>query len=617
MSNIIAFFLFALSLSCVAADLKPAGTFMGLKKGFFNTKGSSAPKSTPHAVKDEHDISKAVAMFTSWEDEAATTPSKLWGNPAFKTAAMRREIYTMIGASISDDWVAQMERNFELLAQGAHKVPCESLEFVKSVLRLWVLFNNASDNLRTVFRPLKPDIQSFIIQNLINWVLQAKFAYMASLKYHEAEPFRNNFITKDSDDAHGELILTGTGWDVTGGRPPARIRYVRESIKNGGTLYRLVAQSQTNRPWVAISGDDSLSCYSKGEIIYGEKVESPAGDNYLSLISSGLILDNGMRLVEQEGLVLIKGWLFPEDLHIFSYAKHPFFDEMFFFEQELIEPTTISPMAEALIQSIGGIDQLHEKKFIFIPKRHDHISAIEARFLLPLLQGFKDTMNAEPTPSPLLEITWIDEGISTLKNIIVDDMVAQKDEVQEHAIIQDVVDHEIAEELKNTTSSLVQDIEKKRKEIRHLQNTNSAERDKYFKREKKKLIKKAKQNKVTQLDPEIIKARKREKALVHVEEKYIKQASLKRNFSASDVHELLGNMVDDLAPLGIEKTGQAHARGSHAAVEIIDKSSGNATYVSLAARPQKSGYQAGTLKAIVRDMMHKVNSLGRKNKPKD
>lgn len=611
-SVIFAVFILTFGTQSIAADHQSSGNFGGLKKGFLNQSPKSAPAQVaPHKEQPEQHFSEsALVTFESMFDETQTP--NLWGNPVFQSQKMRYEIYDIVNIKPTDEWVARMEENFNLLAQGTYTIPCESLDFFKSVLKLWVFFNNKYEYRRFMpnnLVPLKPEFYPFVMQNMVNWVIKAKFAYMAQLLGRGARAYRNRFITEQSDNLHGEFILHGTGWDVPEGFMPARIHYVRETLKNGDTAYRLIDQSQTNNKWVAIKGDYTLSYFSKGEIQYYQKSQTKEGKAYSLHIYSGMILDKDLRLVEQEGLVLVKGWLLPEDVQIFSYAKHPFLDEMFFFEQELFSPTSMSPMAEALVNSVGGIGKVQEKGFIFIPSHNDHLTATQTRFLLPILQELKQFLNTEHIEEKLLQIAWIDESITKLKTTLVDELMAEQDDAQKQVIIEEIVENDMKQQLADKSSTLVQEIEQKRKEIKETKTTNALEREKIFKREKKKLVNKVKQKKIQELDPQLLMSKRREKALAHVEEKYLKQASLKRSFSASDVHLLLGEMVEELSPLGVERTGQAHARGSHAAVEIRDIQSGHVTHLSVAARPQKTGYQAGTLKTIVKDMIGKVKKL--------
>lgn len=599
-------FILCLGTHSIAADQQTSDNFAGLRKGFLNQKSKSV---APHGQPEHRNADLTLANFEAMFDETKT--SNFWDNPAFYSQKLRHEIYKIIDVEPTHAWVARMEENFEFLAQDSQKIPCESLDFFKSVLKLWVFLNNKYHHRRFLpqnFMPLKPEFYPFVMQNIVNWVIKAKFAHMAQLPDNEKLAYRNRFITESSNEVQGEFFLQGTGWDVPKEFLPARILYVRETLRNGNYVYRLVDQSQTNNKWVAIKGDASLSYVSKGEIQYYEKPQGNDDRKHHYHNMSGMILDKDMRLIEQDGFVLVKGWLFAKDIQIFYYAKHPHLDEMFFFEQELISPKSMSPLANALLQSVGGIEKVHEKDFIFIPNHVDHIFAAQARFLLPILHGLKELLNTEHKESHLLPIAWIDASITNLKNTLADEVMAEQDDTQK-LIVDELIESDIKQQLLDKNSVLIQEIECKREEIKSLPDKNAKQREKIFKKEKKKIVKKTKQKKAQELDPALLASLKREKALAQVEEKYLKQASLKRSFSASDVHEILGDMVNDLSPLGIERTGQAHARGSHAAVQIKDVQSGHTTHVSVAARPQKAGYQAGTLKTIVKDMLSKVKKL--------
>jgi hypothetical protein len=126
---------------------------------------------------------------------------------------------------------------------------------------------------------------------------------------------------------------------------------------------------------------------------------------------------------------------------------------------------------------------------------------------------------------------------------------------------------------------------------------------------KGKGIKSVKKEKACAIDPHLIQQRRKEKILARIEEEYREKVSKKKNFSSSEVHDLLGGMVDDLSPLGIERTGEAHSQGSHAAIQIVDKTSSRSTHLGIANRPQKRGYQSGTVKTIIKDMIYKVSLI--------
>jgi hypothetical protein len=351
-----------------------------------------------------------------------------------------------------------------------------------------------------------------------------------------------------------------------------------------------------------------------GEIVYFTK-----SDPISLMHTNGFILDKNLNLFEKEGLVFSRSWrslMFSLDdqYHLCTYKKHPILDEMFLSEIALFGEDNVPSLLNPLLDSVGGVKGIETRKLIFIPtidfSTDTTVSPSIARWALPYLLEFKEEVQQNADTYVPAQIAWIDETIEGLKTILVEEACATEDEALEKEIANEIAEKEIQQELENKTSALSNQIKVDQDSIKETGEMSKTLR----KQAKQKAKKRAKDKIVATIDRELIRQKRKEKALARIEKEYTRKVALKRNFSTNDVRELVGEMVKDLAPIGIETTGAAHATGSHAAVQVIDKDSGNTTRLGIAARPQKQGYQSGTVKTIIKDMIQKISTIVRKKK---
>lgn len=575
--------------------------FQGLKKGFLNStpkNNNLRPKKEEIKQPNRENSNSLVDYFDEIFEEKERINNSLWfDNRIISDKKIRYQIYNIVGWP--NEGINMLEENFNKLNQVKNvNDVCESKEFFRAVLRIWGLFNQNYNYYR--YDVKKPNLLPFALQALVNLMLEAKFNYLATLSDEKSMLYRKEFITPDSNEEHGELIFYTNIPHLS-----EPFRYVREKLSNGKKIYRLVDLGFTkNLKLTPILGDNYLSYYSKGEIRY-----KSSEDTYL-INHSAVILNKNMELVQKEGLVLTKGWLFSEDYHLVAYSKHHILDEMFFFEKELFySDKDCSYLVKTLLNTVGGIEELDKRRFIFIPTDEDTISTMEARFLLPLFYEMKEIQKDH-----VLKIDWIPTAIDKLKDIIADDIISQPDENLDQEIVKEIVEEEIKQELANSNSQLA-------KELKELEDARGlAARNKNKKRKQKTqkhvfiksqdIIDKAKKIKASEISKDEVKIRRKLKTLDKIEQEYINRTTMEKHFDTKDLHELLGDIMVDLKnKFGINTTGHAHAKGSHAAFEIVDPHTQQTTKLSVGKRPEKRGYQSGTVRTIVKDWIAKVEAI--------
>ncbi len=116
--------------------------------------------------------------------------------------------------------------------------------------------------------------------------------------------------------------------------------------------------------------------------------------------------------------------------------------------------------------------------------------------------------------------------------------------------------------------------------------------------------------KTNQVSKEEVKLRRKLKTLAKIEEEYLNRTSKEKHFDTKDLHDLLGDIMDDFKnKFGIHMTDNTHVKGSHTAFEIIDPRTQQTTKLSVGKRPEKTGYQSGTVRTIVKEWISKVENI--------
>lgn len=619
-------FLSLSSVLCSCIRAMEEENFSGFSRGFLTPKSKTIQKKKSTAkeivlqnqnrqiiLQPTHDpYSSALALFEkqlcSQDFSESSVTESLWGHPLFLSSEARQQIYNVMGG-VDTGWI-EAEKNFSNLAtleKDGLKLVCESREFFRDVLKLWGFFNNVySYGRHTLAIPQKPELLPFIMQNLVHWVIQAKFDYMDSLPFEGQNEFKKQFITPESDLEKGEFILFGTGWDTPRDLPKVRIRYFQQTLKNNNKVYRICDQSFTNNKWVPINKDGNFQYYGKGEITY-------SNSGFLS--RSGFILDNYLQLLENEGFIFTKE-AGNKPYRFSAYEKHSILDEMFFFYKAEFDKECVPPLLRNLLDSVGGVEQLEAKEFIFIPKLvNDEDTAVlpsTAKLLLPYLYELKEAAQQNLLTYENTQIGWLDETIQELKTILVEEMCSKENKALDQEIANVIAKEEVEKGLESANPELLKRIEEAKKSIHEHENTKAQQRKKLRDKAKKQVIQQVKREKAQAIDPELVRQRRKERELEKIEQEYTRRASLQRNFSTSEAQELLGEMVEEISTLGIlgiEKTGEVHSRGSHMGIEISGKDSESSTSLGLARRPQKRGYQSGTVKHIIKDMIQRVTVI--------
>lgn len=627
----------------------PSKSFAGLKFDFLSV-ASQLEKTEKESEKEVsssnthligHGDNSYNAALTLFEKSLEDTPElpessatgTLWEHPFFLTPEARQQVYAILlphssfkrvahkiimvrDPNASVDWLNELESNFKILSGENKKdreLVLESPTFFNSFLKLWAFFQNSfSLNRSSCYATGKPEFLPFLMQNLAHWVIQSKFNYMESLLDVAKDHFKGKFITPDSTFEKGEFILSDPFWDtlVTSKALPEkpRIRYAQQTLNTKKKIYRLYDHDLTNNRCFAANGNPNLLYYAKGELYYSMEAKTPWG-NHSVLNFSGIILDKNLNFLEKEGLVFTKGWCFVEYYHLFSYEKHPTLDEMFFFEKAIFNQGNVPPLLEPLLEEAGGLSQLEAREFLFLPtpdpETDTMVSPATARMVLPYFLELKEAVNQNPSAYAPAQIGWIEETIEGLKTILVEEICSQEDKALDQKIATDLAEKEVKQQLENKSPDLLTKIEEAQKSIKE----TGEKRQKLRKKEKKKVIKNAIREKAQTIAPQVIQDVRRLNAINEVEEKYRRKAGTKKHFSESEVHELLGEMVEDLSSLGIERTGKGHARGSHSAFEIKEIASGNSTHINVAGRSQKTGYLSGTVKKIMVEAAQKARSI--------
>ena len=517
--------------------------YAGLKKGFL-----SSSKSHRHEIVSvKHD---------TFDDE-----DSLWSKCCNKD--MRKVLYEKIYALCSNDLsfvhleakIKSIEHNFTLLDQGSYE-PYKSKDFFINFLFLYDIFFT---QLASVIDGLndKPQIEPFMMQALGSKLIKGKFNYMDSLPSAEQIIYKNDFISSTSSKESGEFKYYKESALLFGIIEP--FRYIQQTLASKENIYIIYNQSIENNYTKIVTINNNMH-YVKGVISYRDTI----GSN-IFLHNNGAIIYNN-SIIEEDGFILIKGWVFAEDYSLFYYARHPFLQERFFFEIEKFSPDHISPIIKAMLASIGGISQVDNKKFIFIPQHHDNMSLIEIDMLLKILYEMKTYL---PKEDIVLQLPWINETIDNLSTVLAENISVSEQSLDE--VLPDNYRYDYAEHY-------------------------------HYAAQKKNKIVKDKSNK----DKDIAKI------LNDIEQKYYQYTAKKRSFNDRELRDLLGDMMSDFNEVGISSSSEISTRGSHVANKGVSLR-GWETNFSLAKRSSKI-YRVGTVRTIIKDWVDRARSIAAPHK---
>lgn len=527
-------------------------TYAGLKKGFLSSSKTvlPTPKSShheivPHIVAPKHD------SFFDNEDS-------LWSKCCNKD--MRKLLYEKIYALCGNDLsfvhlekkIKSIEHNFALLDQGSYE-PYKSKDFFTNFLFLYDVFFTQLANVIGGLND-KPQIEPFMMQALGSRLIKGKFNYMDSLPKDEQLLYKNDFISSTSSKESGEFKYYKESALLFGIIEP--FRYMRQTLASKEYIYIIFNQNIENNYNKIVTINNDMH-YVKGVISYRDTI---GGDIFLH--NNGAIVYNN-SVLEEDGFILIKGWVFEEDYSLFYYARHPFLQERFFFEVEKFSPDDMSPTIKAMLASVGGMTQLDDKKFIFIP-HHENISFIEIDIILKILYEIKTYL---PKEDIILQLPWIDETINNLSTVLAENINELDQALDE--VLPDNYNYDYTEHYR-------------------------------YREQKKNKIVKDKSNK----DKDIAKI------MNDIEQKYCQYTAKKRSFNDRELRDLLGDMLSDFNEVGISYSSKVSTRGSHTAVKVVSLISGWNTNLSLAKRSSKI-YQAGTVRTIIKDWVHKARLIAK------
>lgn len=604
--------------------------FGGLKTGFLTSTPLNSTSEKPQRKVVSQDtstttcssssLSSSISLNPTVNEESPTErkiPKSLWSHPYPYTKEAREKLYQSFSLKNMESIAGFMERElcklFPPTKEGIVSV-CNNPNFLAYFISFKYLFENFSlykERAQESVNLEKAHPVPFIMQVIEHQVLKSYFQHMGTLTGTDKQRFKKRFITEESDENRGEFVFEKSLWSqLTNGQQKPCVRYFADSLGSLNPNYHLYFEKApglinfsfpiTNNPGLGFRGDFEL-------------VEFASKDHY---DSAGYILDVDHRLITTPGLVFVKRE-FSKECEFLYYDRHPTFDQMFFFEiASIFDKNKIDSQLVPFLDLIGGIERLDRDDFVFIPDPNPDIdttvSPSTARLILPYLYELKEAaqQNLDYLPE---QIGWIDETITKLTTILVEENCAQEGMPFNNIIMSALLEEEIQEE-PNT-----EDIKKIGTVKDPIQNHTNATLKEGHQKDSKILkktrkMKQIKEQKSPIVDPHLIQQQRKEKILARIEKEYREKVSKKKNFSSHEVQELLGEMVEALSPLGIERTGEAHSHGSHAAAQIVDKTSNRSTHVGIAKRPQKRGYQSGTVKIIIKDMIHKVSLIVLKEK---
>lgn len=597
--------------------------FGGLKAGFLivtpspNTVEKPRKKAISHSIQattcSSCSLSSSMSLESIMHEEGpteCTIPKSLWDHPYPYTKEAREKLYQSFPLNMPEAIVPLIEKNLSNLfpptKEGMASV-CSNPNFLAYFIAFKYLFENYSlykERAQESLNLEKTQPASFIMQIIEHRLVESYFQYMDTLQNREEQQqFKQIFITEESDYTRGEIILEKGLWSqLTNGQPKPCVRYFADSLGSIKPTYHLYFEEApglinfshpiTNNPDLGFQGDFDL-------------IEFISQDHYNT---AGYILDHNRRLVTAPGLVFVKRQ-FLKEYEFLYYNRHPAFDQMFFFEiASIFDRNQIAPQLEPFLNLIGGIERLEKDDFVFIqdpnPDTDTTVSPSIARLVLPYLYELQEATEGS-IDCTSAQIGWIDGTITKLKAILVEEICAQKDGVLDEIIMNELFE----EERRQESNSEYIEIKKEPIQIRTNASLKKSSEEGGKIHRKTKNTKELQKKKTRVIDSQLIQQRRKEKILARLEEEYREKVSKKKNFSSSEVRELLGEMVKDLSLLGIERTGEAHSHGSHAAIQIENKTSRKSTHLGIANRPQKRGYQAGTVKTIIKDMILKVSLI--------
>lgn len=438
------------------------------------------------------------------------------------------------------------------------------------------------------------DVKEAILPFIAMQIIDHNF--MSTIFTAGIDPVREGLLAEGSDENQGKIrIEDSISWFGRDFQKPI-LHYYKEKVGELD-LYRVYSEESKDYGGICYLPTDS---FFKGYQITQLKAAYFRGGEG-KIQNTGFLLHKDGTLCQQSGIVFIH----PDnqrDMDIFHYHSSPFMGQQTFvtLKQAWEFP---SEEINQLTDLVGGAEKIKQNKLVFLP---DIVSTEtptyhEAVWALPYLY---ELQRAERQNENLKKV------IGCLEDIVVNEKYSEESETAMCAIEKDI-DAQIERELENGSVETRQEID-----VRATQKYKAYQRPDPGKKKWNESSKKArneaiqeiaqerKNNRIGSLSEEEKTRLKKEKILENIRNQYLAKTQDRKHFDSSEVTRLLEDMRDTVERTGIAITGNTTQNGSHTGTTL---SAANASVkVGFAKRPQKGGYQAGTLRTIIEDHIARI-----------
>ena len=434
--------------------------------------------------------------------------------------------------------------------------------------------------------------------------------------FTSTDPLRDGFITADSNEERGSLVIDesfcadgNSSW--TEEMPKPIIHYYRENA-DGLKLYRMYFDHTDVYDGIRYLPEHSLF---KGYEFTQIQAMTNLTLNDLRLQHTGYLLNKDGTLCEQSGIAFIHrdkdgssfdGPKAADPVRTYRYYFSPWVGQHTF---SLLEYShTPSRELKELINLVGGVDKIKQDELVFLPDVNsetiDQPAYNEAVFLLPYLYKLREI---DGVSEPL------NRAILRIENILIDAEYAEKSADAMIEVEHDIVE-QIDKEIEHGSPETIAVIDAKATQLYTAYKRPKPGKKNWGVDSRKarddatlQLKEERKATHLVALSEEEKTRLKKEKILEKIRVSFLARTTDRRHFDSSEVTDMLASMRRSFSRAGVELTGAATTRGSHTGTEVGRL--GASVKLGLAKRPQADGYEAGTVRTIINDLVDRILSL--------